>query len=133
MVTRQSELHKALGKLAADLPQADWIALVDYDGLIVACMPQEPAIEAERISAMTAAAVMMGERVLKEIDGGTLRIASISGSRRQQITVALGKDKLLTIGMGPEAAVQSTYGPVSKWVPELIRILRMRIKASDSG
>jgi predicted regulator of Ras-like GTPase activity (Roadblock/LC7/MglB family) len=133
MVTRQSELHKALGKLAADLPQADWIALVDYDGLIVACMPQEPAVEAERISAMTAAAVMMGERVLKEIDGGTLRIASISGSRRQQITVALGKDKLLTIGMGPEAAVQSTYGPVSKWVPELIRILRMRIKASDSG
>jgi predicted regulator of Ras-like GTPase activity (Roadblock/LC7/MglB family) len=133
MVTRQSELHKALGKLAADLPQADWVALVDYDGLIVACVPPEPAVEAERISAMTAAAVMMGERVLKEIDGGTLRIASISGSRRQQITVALGKDRLLTIGMGPEAAVQSTYGPVSKWVPELIRILRMRIKASDSG
>src|SRR3990172_2816471 len=70
MVTRQSELHRVLGLLANDLPKPEWVALVDQNGLIVACVPPEPPVETERISAMTAASVAMGDRVLREIEGG---------------------------------------------------------------
>jgi predicted regulator of Ras-like GTPase activity (Roadblock/LC7/MglB family) len=126
MVTRQSELLRVLGSLAEEIPDPAWVALVDYNGLIVACVPPEPDVELERISAMTAAAVMMGERVLGEIEGGQLRFASIAGAKRQQLTMSLSKDRLLSIGLGPEVPAQATFGPVSRWVPELMKALKMR-------
>ncbi|HLC04127.1 MAG TPA: roadblock/LC7 domain-containing protein [Anaerolineales bacterium] len=112
--------------MAEEIPDPAWVALVDYNGLIVACVPPEPDVELERISAMTAAAVMMGERVLDEIEGGQLRFASIAGAKRQQLTMALSKDRLLSIGLGPEVPAQATFGPVSRWVPELMKALKMR-------
>lgn len=129
MVTRQSELHRVLGLLANDLPKPEWVALVDQNGLIVACVPPEPPVEAERISAMTAASVAMGERVLREIEGGGLRYASIAGSVRQHLTVVLSKDRLLSIGLRPDVPAQATFAPLGRWVPELIRTLQMRFTA----
>lgn len=123
MVTRESELHRVLSQIKQELPNPDWVALVDHNGLIMACMPEEPPISTDSISAMTAATVMMGERVLKEIDGGGLRFASIAGSDRQQVTVILGQSRLLSIGIGPEVPAQQTFGPLSRWVPELIKAL----------
>lgn len=129
MVTRQSELLRVLGQLAEELPAPDWVALVDSNGLIVACVPNDPAVDADRISAMTAASVQMGDRVLKEIDGGGLRYASIAGSVRQHLTVVLSKDRLLSIGLKPDVPAHATFGPVGRWVPELLRALHMRIRA----
>ncbi|HEX9597114.1 MAG TPA: roadblock/LC7 domain-containing protein [Anaerolineales bacterium] len=123
-VTRQSELMRVLNAIAQMMPHADWVALVDRDGLIVACVPSEPEVDAEGISAMTAASVMMGERVLGEIDGGKLRYASIAGSERQQLTVVLGQDHLLSIGLKPEVPAQATFAPLSRWVPELLQALK---------
>lgn len=129
MVTRQSELHRVLGRLAEELPSPDWVALVDQNGLIVACMPPEPAVDTDRISAMTAASVLMGERVLGEINGGSLRYASIAGSVRQHLTVVLSKDRLLSIGLKPDVAPQATFGALGRWVPEVLRTLQMRFTA----
>lgn len=125
-MTRQSELVRVLGRLAEELPDPDWVALVDNNGLIVACVPPEPTVEADRISAMTAASVIMGDRVLSEIKGGGLRYASIAGSVRQHLTVVLSKERLLSIGLKPEVPAQATFGAVGRWVPELIRALHMR-------
>lgn len=126
MVTRQSELLRVLGMLAEELPTPHWVALVDNDGLIVASVPQNPGVEVDRISAMTAASVMMGERVLAEIDGGQLRYASIAGSQRQQLTVVLGYGRLLSIGLGPAVPAQATFPPLRRWVPELLGVLKRR-------
>ena len=129
MVSRQSELLRVLTELAAELPQPEWIALVDENGLIMACVPPQPPVEPERISAMAATSVMMAERVLKEIDGGKARFASLAGSRRQHLTVVLGPDRLLSIGLGPQVPAQETFGPLSRKVPELMEVLRRRFKA----
>ena len=131
MTTREEELIQILNYVAAELPEPDWVALVDNNGLMVASIPEQPIIEAERISAMTAASVMMGIRVLKEIDGGELRFASIAGSDRQHLTVVLSHDRLLSIGLGPEVPAQATFVPLRRWVPELLRVLRRRF--SDSS
>lgn len=130
MVTRQSELLRVLGRLAEELPQPEWVALVDSNGLIMACVPNEPVVDTDRISAMTAASVMMGDRVLKEIDGGAMRFASIAGSVRQHLTVVLSKDRLLSIGLKPDVPAHATFAPVGRWVPELLRALHMRIRAA---
>lgn len=124
MATRQSELLRVLGQMADELPSPEWVALVDNDGLIVACIPEQPAIEQESISAMTAASVIMGERVLGEIDGGQMRYASIAGSRRQLLTVMLSRDRLLALGLGPEVPAQATFSALTRWVPEILTVLK---------
>lgn len=129
MATRQSELQRVLGLLSKELPEPLWVALVDGDGLIVACVPSNPPVGSDRISAMAAASQLMGERVLGEIEGGSLRFASIAGSLRQHLTVVVKRDHLLSIGLGPEVPAQATFGPLGRWVPELLHVLNMRFTA----
>jgi predicted regulator of Ras-like GTPase activity (Roadblock/LC7/MglB family) len=131
MVTRQSELIRVLGNLAADLPNPLWVALVDNDGLVVASVPPDPPAEPEAFSAMTAASVMMGERVLNEIAGGNLRYTSVAGSDRQLLTVALSRERLLSIGLGPEVPPHDTFGPLSRRVPELLKALKRRFGSEE--
>ena len=80
METRQSELIRVLQSLEAELPNPDWVALVDGNGLIMACIPDQPVVGEDRISAMAAASLIMADRVLEEIEGGRLRFASIAGA-----------------------------------------------------
>ena len=127
MLTRQSELQRVLSGLAQDLPDAQWVALVDQNGLIVSCVPAEPPVDPDRIAAMTAASAQTAERVLHEVDGGKMRFANITGSTRQHLTVYLSKDRLLSIGLSPDVAAQSTIPMLTRWVPELIRVLKMRL------
>jgi predicted regulator of Ras-like GTPase activity (Roadblock/LC7/MglB family) len=126
MVTRQSELLRVLGLLAEELPNPHWVALVDSDGLVVACVPAEPSINPERISAMTAAFVMTGDRVLEEIEGGQYRYSSIAGSKVQLVTVLLSEDRFLSIGIGPEIPPRTTFSLLSRRVPEIMQALQMR-------
>jgi len=126
MVTRQSELLRVLSQLADELPDPHWVALVDSDGLVMACVPAEPPVDPEGISAMTAALVITGERVLEEIEGGQFHYASIAGSRRQLLMVLLDNDRFLSIGLGPEIPPRATFSLLSRRVPELIHALQMR-------
>ncbi len=126
MVTRQSELLRVLGLLAEELPNPYWVALVDSDGLVVACVPAEPPINPERISAMTAAFVMTSDRVLEEIEGGQYRYASVAGSTLQLLAVQLSEDRFLSIGLGPEIPPRNTFSLLSRRVPELMHALKMR-------
>lgn len=130
MTTRQSELLRVLGQLADELPDPDWVALVDDNGLIVACLPESPVIGQDRISGMTAASVIMAERVLGEIEGGRMRYATLAGSQRQLLTVVLSAERLLAIGLGPEVPAQTTFAALTHWVPEILAILNRSFVAS---
>ena len=68
MVTRQSELIRVLEIIAGELPDPLWVALADDDGLLVACVPSQPPVNVDPISAMTAALALTATRVLDEID-----------------------------------------------------------------
>ena len=130
MTTRQSELLRVLGQMAEELPDPDWVALLDSDGLIVACIPEDPVVGQDRIAGMTAASIIMAERVLGEIEGGQTRYASIAGSNRQLLTVVLSKDRLLAIGLGPEVPAQATFGSLTRWVPDILAVLNRSFIAS---
>ena len=126
MVTRQSELIRVLSKLAEELPDPHWVALVDSDGLVMACISDEPSVDPEGISAMTAALVITGERVVEEIEGGQFHYASVSGSRRQLLMVLLNKDRFLSIGLGSQVPPRATFSLLSRRIPELLHALQMR-------
>lgn len=122
--TRQSELERVLTSLADELPDPLWVALVDDQGLVLACVPDQPVVEEDRVSAMTAAVVTTSERVLREVEGGSLRFANIAGSERQYLMVLLTAERLLSIGLDPKVTAQATFRPLSHWVPQLLKALR---------
>lgn len=124
MATRQSELERILGQLSDELPDPDWVALVDEQGLVLSCVPTEPVVSEDRISAMTAAVVDLGERVLREVEGGSFRFATVSGSRRQYLAVMLTSDRLLSVGLDPRVPAQATFSALSRRVPELLKTLK---------
>jgi predicted regulator of Ras-like GTPase activity (Roadblock/LC7/MglB family) len=126
MITRQSELLRLLALLAEDLPDPHWVALADQDGLVLACVPTNPPVEPEQLSAMTAASVMMGERIVGEIEGGQLHYTSTVGSKRQLVTIVLSPDRLLSIGLEPDVPPQTTFSQISRRVPELLQALQKR-------
>jgi predicted regulator of Ras-like GTPase activity (Roadblock/LC7/MglB family) len=126
MVTRQSDLLQVLTAIQNDLGQPIWVALVDDDGLMVASVPESPSLGSERIAAMTAAGVIPAKRVLGEVEGGSLRFVTFAGSRAQVLVVAVDQKRFLSIGLSPLISVQSTFGPLSQRVPEIIKILKKR-------
>ncbi|HMK08648.1 MAG TPA: roadblock/LC7 domain-containing protein [Anaerolineales bacterium] len=126
MTTRQSELQQVLTNLSHDIPRAEWVALVDQNGLMVSSVPAEPPIDSDRVAAMTAAVAQTAERVLAEIEGGKLRFATVTGSSRQHLTVFLSRDRLLAIGLPPDVEAQSIIPPLMRWVPDLIQVLKRR-------
>jgi len=123
MATRQSELLEVLSQMAEEMPDPDWVALVDGNGLIVSCIPEKPVVGQDQISAMTAASIIMGDRVLDEIDGGQMRYTSIAGANRQMLSVVLSNDRVLAIGLGPEVPAQATFASLTRWVPEILQVL----------
>lgn len=123
MATRQDELLEVLSQMADEMPDPDWVALVDGNGLIVSCIPETPVVGQDQISAMTAASIIMGERVLDEIEGGQMRYTSIAGANRQMLSVVLSDDRVLAIGIGPEVPAQATFASLTRWVPEILQVL----------
>jgi hypothetical protein len=75
---------------------------------------------------MAAASQIMAERILGELEGGPMRYATVAGSKRQHLTVMVKKDHLLSIGLGPDVPAQSTFAPLGRWIPELLRVLKAR-------
>jgi predicted regulator of Ras-like GTPase activity (Roadblock/LC7/MglB family) len=130
MVTRQSELIRILTAIQAELTKPLWVALVDDDGLMVACVPEEPAGGSDQIAAMTAAGVLTAKRVLGEVEGGSLRFITISGSQSQLLIVSVDRKRFLSIGLNPQVSAQTAFGPLSKWVPELLQVLRKRFSGA---
>lgn len=133
MVTRQSELLRILNEIVELLPEPQWVALVDENGLVLASVPENPPVHHDRISAMAAVTEMNASRVVRELDAGTLRFALIAGSTRQLLTLALVEGCMLSIGLGPGVSARSTFGPLSRKVPELLETLNRRFTRRQDG
>jgi predicted regulator of Ras-like GTPase activity (Roadblock/LC7/MglB family) len=125
MVTRESELLSVLGKLKDDLGDPQWVALVDDRGLVMACVPENPQIDIERVAAMVAALTISGERVINEIAGGHLRYVNVSGSKRQQLIIFLNLECVLTLGLDPYVSPRYTCKALARWAPKIMQILQM--------
>jgi predicted regulator of Ras-like GTPase activity (Roadblock/LC7/MglB family) len=126
MVTRQEDLLAVLTTMQGELGHPNWIALVDDDGLMVACVPDPPALGSERIAAMTVAGIIPAKRVLSEVEGGGLRFVTFAGAKAQVLVIAVDQKRYLSIGLSPQVSAQSTFGPLSQRVPELLEILQKR-------
>jgi predicted regulator of Ras-like GTPase activity (Roadblock/LC7/MglB family) len=84
-----------LREMQAASPEIEASAVVSVDGLIMASsLPAE--VEEDRVSAMSAAMLSLGERISNELGRGTLDEVYIRGDHGYVILTAIGREAVLT-------------------------------------
>ncbi len=93
--SRTQQLVERLRELQASSPDIEASAIVSVDGLTIAsALPQ--GIEEDRVSAMSAAMLSLGERIASELGRGSLDQVYIKGDNGYVVLMAVGEEAVLT-------------------------------------
>jgi len=93
--TRSQLMIDLLRNLQMSSPNIEASAVVSVDGLTIAsALPQN--VEEDRVAAMSAAMLSLGERIASELGRGTLDQVYIKGSGGYVMLMSVGKDAVLT-------------------------------------
>ncbi|HWQ85001.1 MAG TPA: roadblock/LC7 domain-containing protein [Anaerolineales bacterium] len=93
--SRTELMVSRLREMQAASPEIEASAVVSVDGLIMAsALPAE--VEEDRVSAMSAAMLSLGERIAKELGRGNLEQVYIRGNSGYVILSAVGEEAVLT-------------------------------------
>lgn len=93
--TRSQLMVECLRDLQASSPDIEASAIVSFDGLSIAsALPHE--VEEDRVSAMSAAMLSLGEQIASELGRGNLRQVYIKGEHGYVILMSVGVEAVLT-------------------------------------
>lgn len=94
--TRNQLMVERLRDLQASSPDVEASAVVSVDGLTIAsALPQ--GVEEDRVSAMSAAMLSLGERIASELGRGSLNQVYIKGEQGFVILMSVGEEAVLTV------------------------------------
>lgn len=120
--TRTEQLVARLHALQADLPEIQGAAIVSPDGLAIASV-LAPPIEEDRVAAMSAAMVSLGERIAKELGRGTMDQVYVRGSDGYALLTAAGPQAMLTVMASGEVRLGLLLLELRKAVADLQGLL----------
>jgi predicted regulator of Ras-like GTPase activity (Roadblock/LC7/MglB family) len=93
--SRSQLMVERLRDLQVSSPDIEASAVVSVDGLIIAsALPHE--VEEDRVSAMSAAMLSLGERIAAELGRGALSQVYIRGEKGYVILMSVGEEAVLT-------------------------------------
>lgn len=93
--SRSQLIVEHLRDLQASSPDIEASAVVSVDGLTIAsALPQ--SVEEDRVAAMSAAMLSLGERIASELGRGSLEQVYIKGSNGYVLLMSVEKDAVLT-------------------------------------
>ena len=122
MRSRTEMMVDRLRDLQASTPSIEASAVVSVDGLIMASALPSDADE-DRISAMSAAMLSLGERIASELNRGTLDRVYISGSDGIIVLMAVGEEAVLTVLARREAKLGLVSLDARRAAEDLARLL----------
>lgn len=93
---RTQQLVARLRALQASTPEIEGAAIVSPDGLAIAAV-LGAGIEEDRVAAMSAAMVSLGERIANELGRGAMEQVYIKGSGGYALLTAAGPQAVLTV------------------------------------
>ena len=93
--SRAELLVERLRSMQAAAPDIEASAIVSVDGLIMASALQQ-GVEEDRVSAMSAAMLSLGERISGELGRGGLEQVYIKGNNGSILLTAVGAEAVLT-------------------------------------
>ena len=95
MRSRTEQIIARLRDLRVVTPDIEASAVVSVDGLTIASdLPAD--VEEDRVSAMSAAMLSLGERIASELGRGTLDQVYIRGNEGYVILMSIGEEAVLT-------------------------------------
>lgn len=93
--SRTQMMVDRLRELQASSPDIEASAVVSIDGLSIAsALPQ--GVEEDRVSAMSAAMLALGERIAGELGRGEIEQVYIRGQKGYVVLMAVGEEAVLT-------------------------------------
>ena len=123
MTRSRTELMVArLRDLQASTPDIEASAVVSVDGLIMAsALPAD--VEEDRVSAMSAAMLSLGERIATELSRGELEQVYIRGKLGYVFLSAVGQEAVLTIMARPDAKLGLVFLDMRRAAEDLSKLV----------
>ncbi|RME36839.1 MAG: hypothetical protein D6793_05120 [Thermoflexia bacterium] len=120
--SRTDRLVDRLRNLQMSTPDIEASALVSVDGLAIAsALPA--GVEEDRVAAMSAAMLSLGERIASELGRGTLDEVYVKGERGYVILTAVGEEAVLTVMARPGAKLGLVFLEMRRAAEELADVL----------
>ena len=122
MRSRTEMMVDRLRDLQSGTPDIEASAVVSVDGLIMAS--SLPAgVDEDRISAMSAAMLSLGDRIASELSRGILDQVYIKGSDGIIVLMAVGDEAVLTVLARAQAKLGLIFLDMKRAVEDLERLL----------
>lgn len=94
--SRTERLVRRLQRLQMATPDVEATAIVSLDGLTIASsLPT--GVEEDRVSAMSAALLSLGDRIARELGRGTLHEVYVKGEHGYVVLRSVGEEAVLTV------------------------------------
>ena len=121
--SRTELIVKRLQDMQAASPDIEGSAVVSVDGLIIAsALPG--GSEEERVSAMSAAMLSLGERIANELGRGALDQVFIRGKNGFVILTSIGQEAVLTALAREDAKLGLVFLEMRRAAEDLVSIVR---------
>jgi predicted regulator of Ras-like GTPase activity (Roadblock/LC7/MglB family) len=94
--SRTERLMRRLQELQMNTPDVEATSMVSVDGLTMASILPS-GVEEDRVAAMSAAMLSLGERIASELGRGILDEVYVKGERGYVVLRAVGEEAVLTV------------------------------------
>ncbi len=122
MRSRTEQMTARLRDLRVSTPDIEASALVSVDGLIIASdLPAD--VEEDRVSAMSAAMLSLGERIAGELGRGMLDQVYIRGDNGYVILMSVGEEAVLTALARQDAKLGLVFLDMRRAASDLARLV----------
>ncbi len=121
-IPRRELLVRRLQNLQVSTPDIEASAVVSVDGLtIAASLPT--GVEDDRVSAMSAAMLSLGDRIAQELGRGSLMQVYVKGEHGFVILSAVGEDAVLTVLAREDAKLGLVFFDMKRCAEDLRALL----------
>jgi predicted regulator of Ras-like GTPase activity (Roadblock/LC7/MglB family) len=122
MASRTEQMVARLKDLQAGTADIEASAVVSVDGLIMASsLPAD--VEEDRVSAMSAAMLSLGERIASELGRGTLDQVYIRGDNGYVVLMSVGEEAVLTALARSEAKLGLIFLDMKRAAEDLTKFV----------
>ncbi len=120
--SRSQMMVERLRDLQASSPDIEASAVVSVDGLTIAsALPQD--VEEDRVSAMSAAMLSLGERIASELGRGSLEQVYIKGAQGYVMLMSVGEEAVLTALAREQAKLGLIFLDMRRATEDLERLI----------
>jgi predicted regulator of Ras-like GTPase activity (Roadblock/LC7/MglB family) len=120
--SRTEQMIACLKDLQVSTPDIEASAVVSVDGLIMAS--SLPAgVEEDRVSAMSAAMLSLGDRIASELGRGMLDQVYIKGENGYVVLMSVGEEAVLTVLARKQAKLGLLFLDMRRAAEELTKIV----------